>query len=230
MTEQNRLQSLITAEETTLLLAELFRRAATQYEQIGSWREAAECWVQQGNPKRAGALYTQAGDLRRAARTWLQGGCYPEALTAYQQWEQQIQGLSARINLLDQFQALLGQSACHILATRRSSSSTNFSPAAGQQTYRQARELLANTLESTFPPATASYWEALGDYGGWLGRYDLIQEGYEQALAALEESGERTLQVRICTAYLAQARAHADRLLCQELEERLAAWPEDVKR
>lgn len=227
MTEQERLLSFITEEETTLLQMELLRRAATQYEQIGSWREAAECWSEQGNPNRAGALYAQGGDLRRAARTWLQGGHYHEALSAYRQWEQQIQSFSPRINLLDQLQTLLGQSACHLLGTRKSSlpATPDLSEATGRQTYQQARELLANTLQSTSPPITAHYWEALGDYGGWLGRYDLVQEGYEQALAALESKEERTQQIRICRAYLAQARAHADRLLCQELEEHLAAWP-----
>src|SRR5450631_1410216 len=64
----------------------------------------------------------------------------------------------------------------------------------------------------------------------WLGRYDLVQEGYEQALAALELRGEKAQQVRICRAYLTQAQAHADRLLCQQLEEHLATWPNEVEK
>lgn len=229
MKEQNHLPSFISEEETALLRVELLQQAANGYEQVGFWREAAECWTEQGEPSRAGALYAQGGDVGRAARAWLEAGRYHDALSAYQQWEHQIQGTS-RPNLLDWLEALLGQSACHLLGTRSSPSevSPELSQAKGRQVYRQARELLAQAIASTSMSVTASYWEALGDYGGWLGRYSLVQEGYERALAALESRGERTLQVRICRAYLAQARTHDDRLLCQQLEERLAVWPEEV--
>ncbi|HEY4386636.1 MAG TPA: hypothetical protein VGN34_19445 [Ktedonobacteraceae bacterium] len=88
MSGQNRLPSLITEAETTLLRTELFRRAASGYEQIGSWREAAECWAEQGASDRAGALYARGGDLGHAARSWLQAGRYREALQAYREWEQ----------------------------------------------------------------------------------------------------------------------------------------------
>src|SRR5579859_3326990 len=162
----------------------------------------------------------------------LQSGRYHEAVEAYHQWEQGLQRIFVyyeipRIKPLEQLQALLGQAACHLLGMRGLSlpAKSGLSEGAGQQAYRQARELLVQVTE----PASliASCWEGLGDYGGWLGRYDLMQEGYERALAVLEPGYERTQQERICQAYLAQARIHADRLLCQQLEERLAAWHDE---
>ncbi|HEY4384497.1 MAG TPA: hypothetical protein VGN34_08510, partial [Ktedonobacteraceae bacterium] len=228
MSGQERLPSLITEEETTLLRAELLRRAASGYEQIGSWREAAECWAEQGASEQAGALYARGGDLGHAANSWLQAGHYREALQAYREWEQQLREADS----VNRLQALLGQAACHVLGSRTSSLPANadVSEAAGRQVYRQARELLGGrATERTM--RDASCWEALGDYGGWLGRYDLVQEGYERALAALVESKrDVTQQVRICRAYLVQARVHADRLLCQQLEEWLAVWSEEEEK
>jgi len=228
MMNQERLWSLITADEAILLHSELLKRAASGYEQVGRWREAAECWAEQGDPIRAGALYARAGDLGRAARTWLEAGRYHEALSAYQQLAQRPDA-----NTLNQIRALLGLAACHLLATRGSLSQIDsaFSRDAGRQAYRQARKLLAQVTKAKVTLLTfATCWEALGDYGEWLGRYDLVQEGYERALEVLELSEERTQQARICRAYLAQARVYGDRLLCRQLEERLAAWPEEEKR
>ncbi|HEY4384495.1 MAG TPA: hypothetical protein VGN34_08500, partial [Ktedonobacteraceae bacterium] len=226
MSGQERLRSLITEEEATLLHAELLRRAASGYEQIGSWQEAAECWAEQGELDRAGSLYARGGDLGHAARSWLQAGRYREALQSYCEWEQQLREADS----VNRLQALLGQAACHVLGSRRSSrpAHSDFSEATGRQAYRRARELLGDMTGRSV--RDASCWEALGDYGEWLGRYDLVQEGYERAMAVLELRGERTQHVRICRAYLTQARAHADRLLCQQLEERLAAWPDEEER
>ncbi|HEY4389707.1 MAG TPA: WD40 repeat domain-containing protein, partial [Ktedonobacteraceae bacterium] len=226
MSKHERLPSLITEEEATLLHTELLRRAASGYEQIGSWREAAECWAEQGASERAGALYAQAGDLGHAGRSWLQAGRYHEALQAYRGWEQQLWEADS----VNRLQVLLGQAACHVLGSRTSSSPTSpeLSEATGWQAYQQARELLGSMTGRSV--RDASCWEALGDYGGWLGRYDLVQEGYERALTALVElKRDVTQQVRICRAYLVQARVHADRLLCQQLEEWLAAWPGEEK-
>src|SRR5450631_1049935 len=154
MRGQERLWSLITEEEASLLRGELLRRAANGYEQVGSWREAAECWAEQGESDRAGALYARGGDLGHAARLWLQAGYYHEALEAYRQWEQQLR----EANLVNRIQALLGQAACHMLGSRTSSSlaSPDLSEAAGRQAYRQARNLLMHALESPSLSTTAS--------------------------------------------------------------------------
>jgi dipeptidyl aminopeptidase/acylaminoacyl peptidase len=217
----------ITEEDLSFIRKELLRRAAQGFEQCGNWRDAAECWADLQELSQASILYERSGDLEQAARIALEAQDYTQALALYQQWQATL----SEGNILAQIRALLGQAACHYLGAAayryQATPSPILSLVAGQQAYRQARTLLATipAIDSTL--STAQAWSALGDYGGILNRYDLVQEGYEHALEVLEERKQQEEYTRICNAYLSVTRAHRDKLLSQVLEERLeqAALP-----
>ncbi|HLW03750.1 MAG TPA: SUMF1/EgtB/PvdO family nonheme iron enzyme [Ktedonobacterales bacterium] len=218
------LPGLLTAD-LPLVRAELLRRAALGFERAGQRQEAAECWLALGLPERASELYIQAGQLDQAAETLLHAGAYAQALKLYQTWEQQIPAA----NRLSRIRALLGQAACHILGTRVPSADFALARQTGQQVYEAARAMLS--AESSEPPLLAAQaWAALGAFGGWLGRYDLVQEGYEQALERLATIEAEPERQRLLQAYLTAANAQPDRLLRHDLEARLAAIEQPTGR
>ena len=149
------------------------------------------------------------GDLARAAAAELDAGRYPAALELYRNWEQQL----AEADALNRIANWLGQSACHLLATEDQT--------AGQALYRRAYALLVDESERASATA-ARCWHALADYGQRLGRYDLVEEGYEQALERCRDVPDPALAIEIHQAYLDAVRVHGDRLLARKLEERLA--------
>jgi formylglycine-generating enzyme required for sulfatase activity len=208
----------LTAAEEDWLRRELLRRAAADFERAELWADAADCWADLGEPARAGELYRRGGDVGRAAEALLTAGRYADGLALYRAWEGQLLSGDA----VNRVKALLGQAACHLLGAARGRDG-GLTAAAGREAYRQARALLNGAAEGG-PGTVARCWAALGEYGVRLGRYDLVQEGYEAALARCGDGPGPRDRAVIGRAYLAAARARGDRLLCRTLEERLAEW------
>jgi len=203
-----------TPEEQVLLRAEFMRRAALGFEEAEMWRDAAECWSSLGEHARAGELHARISDLGNAALSQVRAGRYADALGLYLQWESGL----AKGDILNQIRALLGQARCHLSGADPKKKTGALSRKAGLEAYARARELLED--EEGRDPRTASRcWAALADYGAGMRRYDLLEEGYERALAH-DDSEE------ILSAYLAAARERDDRVLIRNLEERLAEFGE----
>jgi len=201
-----------------LLRDELLRRAALGFEQTGHRQEAAECWQALGMAEQASSLFALAGDLGRAAMTLLQAKHYAQALVLYQTWERQI----APGDHLNRVRCLLGQAACHLLGLRVSASADGLDQQTSGQAYQAARAVLTS-LGASSPLLAARAWAALGEYGSWLARYDLVQEGYERALKWLSGAAAQNQPEELTRLYLAAARDYQDRLLSRALEDQLAA-------
>jgi tetratricopeptide (TPR) repeat protein len=210
---RQRLPFLTEADEAWLR-AELLRRAALGFEQASRWRDAAECWAELGDVAHASELYAQSGDHERAATTLFDAGQYAPALEAYRAWEAAL----APGEVVNRVQALLGQAACHHLGAQRSGATTPLSRQAGRAAYRQARALIEAEQAGW---AAARCWAALGEYGARVERMDLVQTGYEQALAHEATGRERA---DIAQRYLSVLKSQGDRTLSRRLEERLAEW------
>ncbi|HLN29238.1 MAG TPA: WD40 repeat domain-containing protein [Gemmataceae bacterium] len=207
----------LTEEDEPRLRAELLRRAATDFERVGDCLAAAECWEKLGEPGRAGDLYQRADQVERAAQQLLAAGRYAEAMALYQAWEKQLPPEDEAAHV----QAQLGRAACHILGRNRSPAAPPGHPQAGAEIYRQARALIQS--ESARDPLSAARcWAALGAFGRMVGRYDLVQVGYESALAGLKQTPAWQEAQVVCQAYLDAVQARGDRLLAQELDERRA--------
>jgi WD40 repeat protein len=209
----------MTEAEGVVLRAELLRRAAELYEQVEAWREAAECWAELGDRARAGELYARGGELGQGAQALLVAGRYAEALELYRAWEAGL----LRADVVSRVRALLGQAACHLLGADRGAVAGSLSVQVGQAAYRQARALI-DAEGGRDPLLGARCWGALGDYGGRLGRQDLVQAGYEGALARLEASAAGHERLEVGRAYLATLRRLGDMALARRVEERLAEW------
>ncbi len=209
----------MTAEEEVWLKAELLRRAASRFEQAEMWRDAAECWADLGQPGRAGELYARGGHLHLAAPALLAAGRNAEALDLYRTWETSLPAS----DLPNRVKALLGQAACCLLPPPPEGSGPVLSEVEGVRAYRQARALLEAAQEQDHL-AAARCWTALAEYGHQMGRFNLLHEGYELALAHYEKTAAVAEKIATGRAYLAAARDWNDRLVVQSLEERLAAW------
>lgn len=207
----------LTIAEERLLHAELRRRAAMDFERVGNWLAAAECWGDLHEPSRAGKLFERAGKLGRAAQHLLMAGRYAEALALYQAWEAQLPtGDDA-----GHVQALLGRAACQILDRSHAAGGGPGRLRIGVETSRRARALVES--ESAREPLIAARcWAALGDFGRLVGRYDFVQVGYENALARLAQTPFWQEAQLVCQAYYDAVRARGDRLLTQALDERRA--------
>ena len=198
-------------DQTALLRAKLLGRAARLYEGEERWAEAARCRGERGEAHLAAELYLRAGDVGRAAEALLAAGRYAEALEQFRTWEKTL----PETDVISRVRALLGQSACHQLAAPAASVRR-----AAREAYRRARALIAGAAARGGPAARC--WSALGEHGDRVDRYDLVHEGFEQALDAC---GERPWQrLEVARNYLSAAQARGDRLLSRDLEERLAEW------
>jgi tetratricopeptide (TPR) repeat protein len=193
-------------EDKAWLVPELFRRAARCFESAGDWRDAAECWAEAGETDRAAEIYCQLGDHAAAGELLLETEQPAEALTSYRAWQEALDPE----DVVGQVRARLGQAACQILLGERK---------AGLADYRAARAQIEDEEERS-PVAAGRCWEALGWYGGLLGRHDLVQIGYELALRRYEET-HRAEWLRAAKAYLDQVE-DVNHLLAQELSERIA--------
>jgi formylglycine-generating enzyme required for sulfatase activity len=201
-------------EDKAWLVPELFRRAARCFESAGDWRDAAECWAEAGETDRAVDLYRQLGDHATAGELLLEAEQPAEALTSYRAWQEALDPK----DVVGQMRARLGQAACQILLGERK---------AGLADYRAARARIED--EAGRAPVTAGRcWEALGWYGGLLGRHDLVQIGYEIALRRYEET-HRAEWLRAAKDYLAQVE-DVNYLLAQQLSERIAELEDDGEK
>ena len=192
---------------------ELMRRAATGFERAEAWGRAAECWADLGDAARAAAHYQRGGDLARAAEALLDAGRHAEALKLFRRLERQC----ADRDRLGTVRALLGQAACHYLALRSGGDRNRFSRQEGRTAYRAAREHITRD-------GGAEAWLALARHGARRHRGDLLQEGYETALALLEQNGTDLRLLEAGRAYLTAVRSTGDQVLARNLEERTTAW------
>ena len=211
----------MTAAEEAALRTALLHRAAASFEQAQQWRDAAGCWIELGDRRRAGDLYAQAGDLREAAEVFLAAGQYAEALERYRVWGAQLLE-GDRVNRVA---ALLGQAASHLLGARQRGNG-KLSARQGRAAYREARALMdqgaPGAPRSGFELARC--WAAVGQYSVRVGRADLVQAGYEQALSHLESSADPRARLEVARAYLAAMRQQDDHSLARRLEDQLAMW------
>jgi len=188
------------------LAPELFRRAAVCYEKAEMWDDAAECWQDAGDAGKAAEIFLRRlADHAKAAPLLLTEGQYEKALECYRKWFASIPDG----DVVSQVRARLGATAC---LTKMQSD-----PKAAQEAYREARNLI-ETESQGHPLIAGRCWEALGEYGVTMGRSDLIQLGYEQALACYGEQhrGER---LRTLRAYLSIAQGN--RMLTAQIQEQL---------
>ena len=181
----------------------LLRRAAFDFEAGGCWRDAAECWQLIGEPDRAAHALAQGGDLGVAADLRFERGDLAAARDLYAAWGAQLPAG----DVANRVAALLGEAACCL-------------DAAGQAAYRAARDLIAASALS--PAQAADCWRAVGRYGTRTGRHDLLQQGYECALAGYENSHAAGEFVATLAEYRAALRAVPDRALYRRLGERAA--------
>ncbi|HEX5702663.1 MAG TPA: FHA domain-containing protein [Pyrinomonadaceae bacterium] len=195
-------------EDAIWLAPVLFTRAAESYEAIGLWRAAAECWTEARGSSEALRIYLREHDHERAAPLLMAQGRYAEALESYSAWLSKLRqdDVLARVN------ALLGRAL--------SLSMMQTDSAAASESYSEARSLVEAQSDHDVL-TTALCWEALAVYGTKIGRYDLVQIGYEEALNRFgnEHNDER---LRIGWNYLAAV--SENRLLVAEIESRLSEW------
>jgi serine/threonine-protein kinase len=201
------------------LVPSLLRRAANAYEQAGHKRAAADCWAAAHEASHAAGLYVREGDYARAAQLLFEAGRYADALENYRRWASRQSPESEDFVI-----ARFGEAAClTLLRTDRSAARDAYRSARAQVEACDAtlqRDTNA-TVRRTRSLVAARLWEALGAYGLHVGREDLLQLGYERALARYGEA-HKTERVRVARAYLAAA--GENRLLAQELEAWLAEW------
>jgi hypothetical protein len=210
-------------EESEWLAAALFRRAAAAYERAGLTREAADCWAAAHDASRAAGLYLRESDYAHAAQLLFSEGRYAEALEYYRRWMSLILPGSG-----DLVVARLGEAAClTLMRSDRSAARAAYHFARSQM--EACDELpredgVRDVVRRERSLVTARMWEALGAYGLQVGRNDLLQLGYERALARY---GEYHNAERLRAARAFATAVKGNRLLAQELEARLAEWDKD---
>jgi tetratricopeptide (TPR) repeat protein len=190
------------------LAPEFFRRAAVCYEQTGLLRDAADCWVRAGGADRAASLFLAVNDYEKAMPLLLAEGRYADTLTACQAW--------LKVAKPDDYFALVSSR----LGIAVSLNLMRKEPERAREAYRAARTLVEADAGRN-PFMSARCWEALAEYGSRVGRADLVQVGYEQALTLYgpEHNDER---IRAALTYLSAVKEN--RLLSAEIETRLADW------
>ncbi|MBN2332413.1 MAG: hypothetical protein JXO49_12565 [Deltaproteobacteria bacterium] len=187
----------------------LWQRAAALFERQEEWSAAASCWLKAGSGERAAASCRQGGRLLAAAFLLVDAGRISEALRCFES----VLEPPERDDPESRIASRLGTAACLILqetAAKRC-----------RLLYREARAMLAE-LDPQWPPLkTGRCWELLGWFGKTVNRYDLLQVGYEQALACYGArlNSERRRAVRD---YLAAVRDNQQ--LIAALEIRSAEW------
>ncbi len=192
---------------------ELYRRAAQSFEQVKRYRDAAECWERAGDTERAVQVLLQHHDCAQAARMLWDRGRYREALDCYRRWLEQAEAgdVEAAVG------AHLGIAAC---MHRLGEASDQL-----RQSYREARMWL-EADDAILGAARGRCWRALGEYGSRVGRWDVMQLGYEMSLCLFE--GYVHDQENALREYLVAA--EGNRLLVQRLREQLAEVQAGGKR
>jgi tetratricopeptide (TPR) repeat protein len=213
-TERNLLLALEGIDADTKWLATaFFRRAAKYYEAVGLWHEAANCWIDAGNASDAIELYLRTNDYERAAPLLMEKERYAEALRCYRSWIATLK----RDDPTPRIRALLGVALSLTLMKAE--------PEAASAAYRQARSL-AETHASSDASTAGSCWEALGVYGAKVGRTDLVQIAYEEALNTYG-SDYNDDRIRVGWDYLSAVQNN--RLLVAEIEAKLAEWAPQIE-
>lgn len=205
------------------VVSELFWRSATLYEQQEQWREAVNCWIaikewrkaancymNIGEQCQAAELYAQAADYTHVAPLLLAEERYVDALDNYRHWLASIR----ENDIVSQISTRLGIAACLILIPE--------DPETAQQMYREARAFIERETER-HSLHVGQCWEALGAYGTTIGRHDLVQIGYERALAYYGQQ-ENDRRLSAAQAYLMAVQKN--RLLAEDLTTRLTEWDE----
>lgn len=215
-TESNRSNLLLALTgldgDTDWLVPVLFERAAKSYEASNLLREAAVCWMEAGNTGGAIEIYLRTNEYSKAAPLLMEKGRYAEALKCYFAWLASLR----KDNSVSRIRALLGVALSLRIMKKE--------PDTADAAWREARSLAEVPKADRL--VAGSCWEALGEYGARIGRTDLVQVGYEQALQAYgnEFNDERTSASRN---YLAAV--ENNRLLVAEIETRLAEWNPQVE-
>ncbi|MCW2247726.1 hypothetical protein M2352_003360 [Azospirillum fermentarium] len=195
-------------EEVAVLRRELLCRAAVAYERAREWGEAASCWQETGQPERAAEAFARAGEPMTAARLLMRSGNHAAALPHFETVADDFLWSG-----FDRVGALLGIAACHLTISGMTSKAFL---TVGQPAAQEARRILTDARHRT-DAAAAQAWALLGDYGRVANRYDLVQQGYETALA----HGRLALPAAECRsireAYLAAAREAGDTLLASHI-------------
>lgn len=198
--------------DTDWLAPVLFQRAARYFEASGLLREAAGCWIEAGNTTDAIEIYLRTNEYAKAAPLLLDKGRYREALTCYRNWLATLK----TVDVISRMRALLGVAVC-LNAMQKE-------PDAADAAWREARSLAEAPKRDQL--VAGACWEELGAYGARIGRNDLVQVGYEQAL---QNYGSEFNQERTIAAQNYLAAVQHNRLLVAEIETKLAEWNPQVE-
>ena len=194
------------------------RQAALHFEAAGARRDAAECWAELGELARAAELYAEEQLPAEAAPLLLRLGRLDEAAAAYRAWGATL----PTGDTLNRARYHLGLAACGYLgvAGTPGKAAREARRAAALVDYQAARALIEDDAARDGLLA-GRCWEALGEYGVTLERYDLIQVGYEMAL---RRYGERYNAERVRAGRVFLGLIGWNRLLTADLATRLALW------
>jgi tetratricopeptide (TPR) repeat protein len=194
---------------TPELIPVVWKRAAVMFETAEHWLEASSCWQAAGLTDRAIRALEEGGDLRSAAVLLQEFGSIEEALNL---WEKILSAKDG--DLETRLAARLGLASCLFLKKE--------SQHRAKEIYREVRTLLSE-MESSHerPLAAGRCWEWLGWFGRVVGRPDLIQVGYEQALCCY---GEMLKHERLRAARVYLDAVSGNRLLADDLKKRLMRW------
>ncbi|HEX8772813.1 MAG TPA: hypothetical protein VF735_04350 [Pyrinomonadaceae bacterium] len=194
------------------LMRDCMRRAALNYEQLEMWQDAALCWSEAGETDRAAELYLRVNDYEQSASMLTAAGRDAEAQARYEMWMTTIKAEDT-VSLV---KALLGISLCQ---TRMKSAH------AARETYLRARAIVEDESLQRDALTRGDCWEALGEFGLKVRRDDILQVAYEKALLCYgpQYNAER---VRAARAYAVAVKGN--RLLSEELAERLAEWSREL--
>lgn len=191
------------------LIPVVWERAAERFETAACWLEASSCWRAAGLDDRAVRALKEGNDLCSAAVLLQESGRIEEALYL---WEKILSVEEGGFE--NRLAARFGVASCLLLQKKNQRRA--------KLVFREARTLLAE-IESLHqrPLSTGRCWEWLGWFGKTVGRHDLVQVGYEQALRSYGEALKHE--------WLRAARVYLDavsgnRLLADDLKKRIMRW------
>ncbi len=198
-------------EDRAWLVAALNRRAAEWLQVDGQWEAAVECWAAAGELDRAIEMCLQSSNPVWKASMFLSLRLWDEAISCHRGW------LDALVSgdIVGEVRARLGLA----VALARRGDPEDAEEARLQ--YRQARAMIeAESGAEVW--RTARCWEALGEYGVYMGLLDCVQIGYERAMSSYGERypGE---QIRVGQLYW-KAVEHSNPLLAVDLAGRILKW------